>query len=111
MAAKRKGSVFRVTGLPASQPDDTLTTSLIVIINDKLNEKERQELHIEAAIVSTCYNEGRRVALVEFCDKVPLSYRSGKTNRSKTAKKYLSMTPMLISISALTASLNYIHQH
>jgi hypothetical protein len=72
MAARKKGPVFRVTGLPASQPDDELIVSLGAAIDDNLSEDERPQLHISTAIVPSCYdNEHERVALVEFHGGVP----------------------------------------
>ena len=70
--AARKGPVFRVTGLPASQPDDALNTALKAAIDDNLLEEEKLKLNITTAIVPSCYdNEQERVALVEFYGGVP----------------------------------------
>ena len=70
--AAREGPVFRVTGLPASQPDDALNTALKAAIDDNLSEDERSKLNITTAIVPSCYNnEQERVALVEFYGGVP----------------------------------------
>jgi hypothetical protein len=66
MAARKKGTVFRVTGLPASQPDDELNKALKAAI-DNLAEDEQWN----AAIVPSCYNNEEKVALVEFYAGVP----------------------------------------
>ncbi|KAM5358060.1 hypothetical protein ACJZ2D_015635 [Fusarium nematophilum] len=72
MAPRKKGPVFRVTGLPASQPDDELNTALKTVIDDSLSDEEKSQLNITTAIVPSCYNnEQDRVALVEFRGGVP----------------------------------------
>ncbi|KAF2185579.1 hypothetical protein K469DRAFT_687903 [Zopfia rhizophila CBS 207.26] len=72
MAARNKGLVFRVTGLPASQPDGELNTTLKATIDDNLLEEEKSKLTVSTAIVPSCYdNEHERVALVEFHGTVP----------------------------------------
>ncbi|KAM6510829.1 hypothetical protein FSOLCH5_011275 [Fusarium solani] len=72
MAPRKKGPVFRVTGLPASQPDDELNTALKTVIDDNLSDEEKLQLNITAAIVPSCHNnEQERVALVEFRGGVP----------------------------------------
>ena len=72
MAARKKSLVFRITGLRASQPDDSLNISLKAAIDDNLSEEEKSKLHVSAAIVPSCYNnEQKRVALVEFHGGVP----------------------------------------
>lgn len=72
MAASRKGLVYRVTGLPADQPDDALNARLKAVINDNLSEEEKPKLNITTAIVPSCYDdEQERVALVEFRGGVP----------------------------------------
>ncbi|KAG4279117.1 hypothetical protein FPRO04_13726 [Fusarium proliferatum] len=72
MAARKKGHVFRVTGLPASQPDDELDTTLKTVISGNLSDEEKSQLNIITAIVPSCYNsEQVRVALVEFRGGVP----------------------------------------
>lgn len=72
MVARNKGPVFRVTGLPASQPDDQLETTLKTLIDDNLSDDEKSQLNIVTAIVPSCYNnEQDRVALVEFRRGVP----------------------------------------
>jgi hypothetical protein len=67
MAARKKRTVFRVTGLPASQPDDELNEALKATIDDNLAEGEQWN----AAIVPSCYNNEEKVALVEFYAGVP----------------------------------------
>ncbi|TVY62681.1 Nephrocystin-3 [Fusarium oxysporum f. sp. cubense] len=72
MASRKKGPVFRVTGLPASQPDDELDATLRTVIDGNLSEEEKSQLHIITAIVPSCYNnEQDRVALVETRGGVP----------------------------------------
>ncbi|KFY95938.1 hypothetical protein V498_03016 [Pseudogymnoascus sp. VKM F-4517 (FW-2822)] len=71
MAAKKKGVVFRVTGLPASQPDDELKEALKAAIDNNLEEDEPSKVTLNAAIVSSCYNNDEKVALVEFQGGVP----------------------------------------
>jgi hypothetical protein len=69
---RRKGQVFRVTGLAASQPDDALNTALKAIIDSNLSEEEQSKLNVTTAIVPSCYdNEQENVALVEFGGGVP----------------------------------------
>jgi hypothetical protein len=71
MAARKKGPVFRVTGLPASQPDDELATSLRAAIADNLAEDERTKLAVTTALVPSCYDNEEKVALIEFHGGVP----------------------------------------
>jgi hypothetical protein len=71
MAARKKGTVFRVTGLPASQLDDELNDALKAAIDDNLAEDEQSKLTVEAAIVPSCYDNEEKVALVEFHGGVP----------------------------------------
>jgi len=68
MAARKKGLVFRVTGL---QPDVELNTALKAAIDDNLLEEEQSKLHVSAAVVPSCYDDEQRVALVEFHGGVP----------------------------------------
>lgn len=72
MAARKKGPVFRITGLPASQPDNELATALKAAITDNLAEDEQSKLTVSTAIVPSCYNNEERVALVEFYGGVPV---------------------------------------
>jgi hypothetical protein len=71
MAAKKKGTIFRVTGLPASQPDDELKEALKAAIDDNLAAGEQSKLDVNAAIVPSCYDNKEKVALVEFHGGVP----------------------------------------
>jgi hypothetical protein len=68
---RRKGPVFRVTGLPASQADGELAVSLKAAINDDLGEDERSKMTVTIAILPSCYNDAEKVALVEFHGGVP----------------------------------------
>ena len=80
--AKKKGTVFRVTGLAASQPDNTLDTTLKAIIEDNLSEEEKRlKLPISVAVVPSCYDNGQeKVALVEFHGWVPTFLSELKAN-------------------------------
>lgn len=69
--ARTKGPVFRVTGLPGSQPDDELATSLKAAIDENLAEEEQTKLAASIAIVPSCYTHDEKVALVEFHGGVP----------------------------------------
>lgn len=72
MTSTRKSTVFRVTGLATTQPDDVLDTALKAAIHDNLLEEERSGIKIITAIVPSCYDEEHeRVALVEFRGGVP----------------------------------------
>ncbi len=56
--------MFRVTGLPASQPNDALNETLKATISDNLSEEERSKLKISTDIVPSCYDneEGKLCA-------------------------------------------------
>jgi hypothetical protein len=71
IAARQKGPVFRVTGLPASQPDDALDKSLKATIVESLSEEEKSKLVISTVIVPSCYDNKQSVALVEFRGGIP----------------------------------------
>ncbi|KFY68927.1 hypothetical protein V496_00678 [Pseudogymnoascus sp. VKM F-4515 (FW-2607)] len=71
MASGKKGTVFRVTGFPASLPDDELSQALKAAISDNLEEDEPAKLSVDAAIVPSCYDNDEKVALVEFHGRVP----------------------------------------
>jgi hypothetical protein len=71
MASRKKGPVFRVTGLPASQANDELAASLKDTIDDNLAKDERSKLTVITAIVPSCYDDAEKVALVEFHGGVP----------------------------------------
>lgn len=69
---RKKGTVFRVTGLPALRPDDVLTTTLRATIEGKLSKEEKSKLKPIIAIVPSCSEpDDERVALVEFVGGVP----------------------------------------
>jgi hypothetical protein len=72
MVARKKGPVFRVTGLPALQPDEELAVSLEAAITDNLAEDERSKLAVTVAVLPSCYDDAEKVALVEFHSGVPL---------------------------------------
>ncbi|KAG8664585.1 hypothetical protein FPOAC2_10301 [Fusarium poae] len=67
----KKGLVFRVTGLPAEQPDEELNTKLRAVIGDNLSDEEKSQLSFTTTVVPSCYNDPERVALVEFHGGVP----------------------------------------
>ena len=70
--ASRNSTVFRVTGLATTQPDDMLEEAMKAAIEGNLLEEERSGIQIITAIVPSCYDEDReRVALVEFRGGVP----------------------------------------
>jgi hypothetical protein len=71
MAAGRKSTVFRVTGLTRDQPDEVLETLLRAAINDYLSEEERSQIKTETTIVPSCYDDHERTALVQFRGGVP----------------------------------------
>ncbi|PVH94355.1 hypothetical protein DM02DRAFT_602591 [Periconia macrospinosa] len=71
MDRRRKGPVFRVSGLPASQPEERLKISITTSIEENLSQTERLNLNIRIAIVPSCYDDEQKVALVEFCGVVP----------------------------------------
>jgi hypothetical protein len=72
MAARRKSTVFRVTGLIRDQPDKVLETSLGAAIDGNLPEDEKLRIKTEITIVPSCYESDReRTALVQFCSGVP----------------------------------------
>ena len=66
MAAK-KGPIFRVTGLPADQPDDALKVELEAAIDSNLSKEERPKIQVMMDVVPSCYdNEREKAALLEF---------------------------------------------
>ncbi|KFY34178.1 hypothetical protein V494_06986 [Pseudogymnoascus sp. VKM F-4513 (FW-928)] len=71
MVARKKGLVFRITGLPASKPDDELKESLKTSISSNLAENELLNLQFDPAIVPSCYDNEEKIALVEFHGGVP----------------------------------------
>ena len=71
MASKKRGPVFRISGLPASQPDDELNAALRDAIHKNFTEDEKSKLTFHTAIVPSCYDNEERVALVEFHGEAP----------------------------------------
>ena len=72
MAAGRKSTIFRVTGLIRDQPDEVLKTSLGAAIDKSLSEDEKSQIKTGITIVPSCYeNDQERVALVQFRGGVP----------------------------------------
>lgn len=66
---RQQNLVFRVTGLLASQTNDSLVD---FIRKNLLKGEEQSQLEVTANIVPSCSNNGReRVALVEFGGRVP----------------------------------------
>ncbi|KAH6841212.1 hypothetical protein CC77DRAFT_946574 [Alternaria alternata] len=84
MVSRKKGPVFRVTGLSVSQCDDELRTTLEATIKQELLPDEKPTLGFSTTIVPSCYdNENKRVALVNFHDKVPVFLLELVTNPSE----------------------------
>ncbi|KAF5676145.1 hypothetical protein FHETE_2272 [Fusarium heterosporum] len=71
MDVKKKGPVFRVTGLPAERPDKELNTAMRGVITDNLANEERPQLEFTTTIVPSCNDARQKVALVEFYGKAP----------------------------------------
>ncbi|KAM0351803.1 hypothetical protein ACHAPU_002315 [Fusarium lateritium] len=71
MSNKKKGPVFRVTGLPAEKPDEELNNTLKTAIDDSLLDKEKLQLDFTSHVVPSCYSHLERVALVEFHGGIP----------------------------------------
>jgi hypothetical protein len=69
--SRKKSTVFRVTGLPASQSDLKLKKALTVAIDRHLAADENSKLAFTVAIVPSCYDIEEKVALVEFHSGVP----------------------------------------
>lgn len=72
MAFRKKGTTFRVTGLPASQSDDELKEALKAIIDENVAAEEQSKLTFSVTIVPSCYESGEKAALVEFYGGVPV---------------------------------------
>lgn len=70
MAAKNKGAVFRISGLLARKSDEAVEIDLRRIITENLSDVEAK-FRFTTAIVPSCNDDARRVALVEFHDGVP----------------------------------------
>ncbi|KAF5669916.1 hypothetical protein FDENT_11382 [Fusarium denticulatum] len=71
MACKKKGPMFRVTGLSAEQSNESLNATLGIAISDNLSEEEKSRLSFSITVIPSCYNDPERVALVEFLGGVP----------------------------------------
>lgn len=71
MASARKSTLFRVTGVATTQPDDELDALLKAAIHSNLLEEERLGIQVKIVIVPSCYDEHERIALVEFRGEVP----------------------------------------
>lgn len=72
MASPRKSTVFRVTGLVTTQPDNVLDEALKATIHGNLLEEEISGIQVITAVVPSCYDEEReRIALVEFRGGIP----------------------------------------
>lgn len=69
--SRKKNTVCRVTGLPASQPDQKLKKALKATIDRHLAADENSKLAFTVAIVPSCYDTEEKVALVEFHSGVP----------------------------------------
>ena len=70
MFGKKKGTIFRVTGLRAERSDEDLNMVLRAIIIKNMSEDERRH-RFTTAIVPSPNDDQQRVALVEFLDGVP----------------------------------------
>ena len=71
MAGRKRGIVFRVSGLPASGSDDETNKALKDAIEENLADDEKSKLITYATIVPSCYDNDEKTALVEFCGGVP----------------------------------------
>ncbi|KAL4984572.1 hypothetical protein BDW68DRAFT_190372 [Aspergillus falconensis] len=72
MTNRKKSHVFRVTGLPADQSDESLEASLRNTLNDELAPEERSHIQAKVTILPSCYEpDTRRVALVQFRGGMP----------------------------------------
>ena len=72
MNSARTSTVFRVTGLPTTSPDNELDTLLKDAIYSELLEAERSGIEIRTVVLHYCnYEEHERVALVDFRGGVP----------------------------------------
>ncbi|KAJ4114729.1 hypothetical protein NW768_011283 [Fusarium equiseti] len=70
MSGKKKGTIFRVTGLRAERSDENLNMVLRATIIKNLSDDERRH-RFTTAIVPSPNDDQQRVALVEFLDGVP----------------------------------------
>jgi hypothetical protein len=66
-----RGHIFRVTGLPAEQPDEGLQAALENTIQGNLSDEEKSRPSPTISVIPTCYNDPGKVALVEFHGGVP----------------------------------------
>ncbi|EXA31288.1 hypothetical protein FOVG_17412 [Fusarium oxysporum f. sp. pisi HDV247] len=66
-----RGPIFRVTGLPAEQPDERPNAALENAIRNNLSDEEKSRLSFTVTVVPSYYSDLERVALVEFLDGVP----------------------------------------
>ena|SRR5271170_5021659 len=72
MAAGRKSTVFRVTGLRRDYPDEDPETLLRATIEENLSKDEKSQIKTKITIVPSCYESNReRAALVQFRGGVP----------------------------------------
>lgn len=72
MTSASNSTVFRVTGLVTTQPDDVLDTVLKAAIRDNLLKEEISRIQVITVIVPSCYDEEReRIALVDFRGGIP----------------------------------------
>ena len=70
MAGRKRGTVFRVSGLPAGS-DNEINKALKDAIEENLDDDEKSKLITYASIVPSCYANDEKIALVEFCGGVP----------------------------------------
>ena len=72
MVTVRKSTVFRVTGLPAGEPNDEDIALFKRTINENLSKEERLSNSPVVNLVPSCYDNGSTwVALMEFQNGVP----------------------------------------
>ena len=71
MATTRKGTVFRVSDLPALGSDNELHESLKAVVDDNLVGDERSKLSFRIDLVPSCDDNNAKVALIEFYERVP----------------------------------------
>ncbi|MCJ1429383.1 hypothetical protein MMC29_007297, partial [Sticta canariensis] len=74
MTSARNSTVFRVTGLPTTQPDNVLDTLNAAIKSNLLEEERSGIIQVMTVVLPSCYDENQeyeRVALVEFRGGVP----------------------------------------
>lgn len=77
MATKTRSTIFRVTGIPDAFEASTLES----VINDNVQDEERQATIFTASLLPSCYGNGRsHIGLVEFQNKVPHFLQEVATN-------------------------------